>query len=197
MARKARPNRDRAVVNVVTISDIAVRCGTDTGTVGQWRAQYEFPGPLTPSTAGAETWWWPDVTEFIAQHHAELAAALPLLAAKPSRPRPGRRGAPRGPRILDPFGLQQIRAMRAQLDDQGRPRYTARQIAASLPYPVEVSNIRLYAPPRAASAVAAATRALFLRRRSPGCAPSGPRPGPTVNPHIRCRNWRLCSASAT
>jgi transcriptional regulator with XRE-family HTH domain len=131
------------VGNVVTISDIAARCGVGEDTISRWLTQYQFPDPLIPASAGVETWWWPDIYEFIDLHCAELAEVLPVLpGARAPRP-PGKRG--REP-VLDPFGLQQVLAMRTQLDDQGRPRYTARQIAASLPYPVDEAVIHVHAP---------------------------------------------------
>jgi hypothetical protein len=68
---------------VVTISDIAVRCGTGPDVIDQLRAQYGFPRPLTPAASGSLTWWWPDVWEFIDQRKAVLAGTLPLIAATP------------------------------------------------------------------------------------------------------------------
>lgn len=151
-ARKISSERDRAVANIVTIADIAARCGVSADTVEQWRSRgwaggYGFPEPVLPAAAGAgSAWWWPGIWEFIDRNRGELAKAMPLLAAAPPVPRPHRRGPSPGPRILDPFSIGQIRAMRVQVDDLDRPRYTARQIAASLPYPVSVSTIHQYAP---------------------------------------------------
>jgi hypothetical protein len=152
MARKINSEFDRVVANIVTVADIAARCGVSNDTVEEWRSRgwpggYGFPGPVLPTAAGAgSAWWWPDVWAFIDRNRGELAKAMPLLEAAVPVPLPHRRGAPPGPRILDPFSIGQIRAMRAQVDDQGRPRYTARQIASSLPYPVNVSTIHMHAP---------------------------------------------------
>lgn len=148
MSRTSLSGRARDAVHLVTIGDIAVRCGTDPDTVSRWPALGRFPDPAEPAGTGRpeDAWWWPDVLEFIGRHQAGLAADLPLLAAVPPRPLPGWRGGPPGPRILDPFCLQVIRAMRGQVDEQGRARYTARQIAASLPFPVKPSMIYQYAP---------------------------------------------------
>ena len=151
-ARKISGERDHAAANIVTLGDIAVRCGVPADTVAQWQSKgwaggYGFPGPVLPAVAGADpAWWWPDIWEFIDRNRGVLAEAMPLLAKAPPVPRPHRRGPAPGPRILDPFSIGQIQAMRGQVDDQDRPRYTARQIAASLPYPVNVSTIHQYAP---------------------------------------------------
>lgn len=147
MARKVSSERDLAAANIVTIADIALRCGVGEETVSRWRdsgmaSGYGFPGALLPAAAGGvAAWWWPDIREFIEKNRSFLAAAMPLLEPEP------RDEGKRGPKpVLDPFSIAVARAMRGQADDQGRPRYTARQIAAAMPYPVNVSAIHLHAP---------------------------------------------------
>lgn len=125
----------RIAANLVTVSDIAAWTGVPEGAATQWTKWRGFPRPLTPAAAGAQIWWWPTVRQFI----LDRAGELPGYIAPPDpvpfpRPRPaGKRGPNPGPRLLSPFDIRQVRAMHAQRDDQGRPRFTFHQIAAALP----------------------------------------------------------------
>jgi hypothetical protein len=64
-----------------------------------------------------------------------------------ARPRPkGKRGTDPGPRVLGPFEIRQIEAMRGQVNDHGRPRFTLSQIAAALPGEVTAATVWQYSP---------------------------------------------------
>lgn len=138
------------VANLATVTDIAVRAGSPEDAAEQWVTLYSFPRPLIPEAAGGRVWWWPDVRKFILRHAAELAGYIQPADVMPvSRPRPaGKRGRNPGPSVLTAFDIRQLHAMHGQVDDQGRPRFTLEQIAASMSRKATAQTIHLYAPAR-------------------------------------------------
>jgi hypothetical protein len=144
--------------DLVTISDIAVRAGSPPDAAESWTGLPGFPCPLVPASEGSRVWWWPDVRGFIVSHGDELDGYVP---PPPVAGPPGKRGPTPGPRSLTAFDVRQIRAMRAQVDDLGRLRYTAAQIASTLPGRAGAALIQHYAPDRAPP---------WARRRSAGAS---------------------------
>jgi transcriptional regulator with XRE-family HTH domain len=138
--------------NLVILSDIAVRTGSPEDAVSEWVTMPGFPQPLIAVGAGARVWWWPDVRKFVLARAAKLPGYVPPGAEfgpPMARPRPkGKRGPNPGPRALSPFDIRQIRAMHAQHDDQARPRFTFRQIAATLPGGVSAMTVHTYVETR-------------------------------------------------
>ena len=51
--------------NLVTVSDIAVRAGSESSIAQIWTEIYGFPRPVVPACVGGPVWWWPDVREFV------------------------------------------------------------------------------------------------------------------------------------
>ena len=130
--------------NLVTAPDIAVRTGSDPAAAQSWTGMPGFPPPFVPARAGGPVWWWPGVRDFVLAHAAGLPGYQPP-PGPPPRP-PGKTGPTPGSRDLTAFDVRQIRGMRAQVDDLGRPRYTGPQIASTLPVEVHLSQIYRHGP---------------------------------------------------
>lgn len=142
--RHDMPDKALAAANLVTVADISVRTGLAPDVAEGWTRHSEWPRPIIPACAGAAVWWWPDVMAFVVAHgnlrrRISMAAALEHDMVPPAR-RPGR------PPTLTPELVHMARAMRGQVDDGGRPRYTLAQISAAMPVTVTVATIRAYAP---------------------------------------------------
>lgn len=135
--------RDLAAVSVVTIEDIAGRCGVPDSAAGAWRDRAGFPEPLVTAPAGV-WWWWPDVLGWLARNAAGLADDIPRLSARLPAPPPGRRGRKPEMWVRTEFDAHLIAYLYGQADRLGRRRYTMTQVAASLLHPLPAATVSAY-----------------------------------------------------
>ena len=134
--------RDLAAVSVVTIEDIAGRCGVPASAAGAWRDRAGFPEPLVTAPAGL--WWWPDVVGWLARNADGLAGDIPRLSARLPAPPPGRRGRKPEMWVRTEFDAHLIAYLYGQVDRLGRRRYTLTQVAASLLHPLPAATVSAY-----------------------------------------------------
>jgi hypothetical protein len=76
--------------NLVTVSDIAVRAGSEPSAAQTWTEICGFSRPIVPACVGGPVWWWPAVREFIISYAGDLPGYQPP-PGPPPRPegRPG------------------------------------------------------------------------------------------------------------